>query len=240
MRYEYRDEDATGLETLSVLSSAHKLNHWMYDCISTYCKGEILEIGSGIGNISGFFIKENRSIILSDIRSNYRTIIKNKFNVGDQSVLDINIVHPDFNAAYSNFLEKFDSIICLNVIEHIEDDESAVSNMMKLLKAGGTLVVLVPAYTSLFNGLDINLQHYRRYTKNRLSLLMEKYGRIEKTFYFNAAGVAGWWISGTILRNKNIPEREVKLFNRFIPIFRLMDKITFHKIGLSVVCVLTK
>jgi len=240
MHFEYKDLDEEGLSVLDVISSADKFNEWMYETIAPNCTGTILEIGSGIGNISQFFIKENKSIFMSDIRSNYRNFIKHKFDLDDKRVIDINIADVDFKDKYSELLGKFDSVFCLNVIEHIQDDNSSVANMMQLLKAGGKLTVLVPAYHSLYNGLDKTLNHYRRYNKKSLLKLMSKYGILINVFYFNAVGILGWFVSGKLFKNKTILQGEMKLYNLFVPFIKLVDRLLFQKIGLSVICVIKK
>lgn len=238
--FEYKDIDHEGLEVLDVISSADNFNQWMYRTIAPFCTGDILEIGSGVGNISQYFIRKNQSIVLSDIRLNYRNIIKEKFGLADNRVLDIDIAHPDFERTYPELLGKFDSIFCLNVVEHIKDDNLAIKNMLKLLKNNGLLTVLVPAHQALYNGFDVTLEHFRRYNKKNLTALMTKHGRLVDVFYFNAMGILAWFISGNLFKHKSIPEGEMKLFNFLVPVFALIDKITFRKIGLSVICVVKK
>lgn len=238
--FEYKDLDQKGLEVLDVIASAGRFNQWMYQTIAPFCTGEILEIGSGVGNISQFFIRNNQSIVLSDIRLNYRTILKEKFGLDGQKVLEIDIAHPNFGQTYPELLGNFDSIFCLNVVEHIKDDELAIANMVRLLKPGGILTVLVPAHQALYNGFDVTLEHFRRYHKKSLTALMSKHGRLIDAFYFNAMGILAWFISGSLFKNKSIPEGEMKLFNHLVPVFALIDKMTFRKIGLSVICVVEK
>jgi 2-polyprenyl-3-methyl-5-hydroxy-6-metoxy-1,4-benzoquinol methylase len=240
MQFEYKDLDEEGLSVLDVISSADSFNRWMYETIVPFCPGTILEIGSGIGNISQFFIKENKSIFVSDIRLNYRNFIKNKFDLDGKRVIDIDIADVNFQNKYSDLLGKFDSVFCLNVVEHIEDDNISIANMMQLLKTGGKLTVLVPAYHWLYNGLDVTLNHYRRYNKKSLVKLMSKHGVVFDSFYFNAIGILGWFVSGKLFKNKTILQGEMKLYNSFVPLFKLVDRILFRKIGLSVVCVIKK
>ncbi len=240
MEFEYKDIDAEGLSILDVISNADKFNRWTYNTISPYCKGICLEVGSGVGNISQFFVAEKKPISLSDIRLNYREILKKKFSLSDDRVINLDIALPDFSLKHKALLGKFDSVFCLNVVEHIKDDKLAISNMMELLKPGGKLTVLVPAYQALYNGFDVTLEHYRRYNKNSLGKLMAPFGKIERLFYFNSVGTLGWYVSGKLFKNKSIPEGEMKLFNSLVPLFKLVDKLTFQKIGLSVICILEK
>lgn len=239
-KFEYKEVDSEGLEILDVISQAGKFNHWMYSTIRPYCSGRILEVGSGVGNISQFFVSEKADIVVSDIRENYREILKNKFKLPDSNVINIDIAHTAFEKEYAHLIGTFDSVFALNVVEHIEDDNLAISNMMKLLKKGGKLLVLVPAYQALYNGFDVTLEHYRRYNETNLTALMHKHGKPITSFYFNAIGIAGWWVSGSVMKNKSIPEGEMKLYNTLVPIFKIVDRVLFNKIGLSVICVIEK
>jgi 2-polyprenyl-3-methyl-5-hydroxy-6-metoxy-1,4-benzoquinol methylase len=233
-----KEIDLEGLSTLNVIEKADKFNKWMYQTINPYCKGEILEIGSGIGNISKFFVEDEKQIVLSDLRDNYCEILKEKFN---NRVLKIDLVHPDFEDEYASLLKNFDTIFALNVVEHIENDIEAIANCKKLLKKGGVLIILVPAYQWLFCNFDKELEHFRRYSKKNLeNIIQTNHFKIKQTFYFNGIGIFGWFLSGKILNKKTIPEGQMGLFNLLVPVFKLVDKMTFRKIGLSVICISIK
>jgi 2-polyprenyl-3-methyl-5-hydroxy-6-metoxy-1,4-benzoquinol methylase len=238
MKKGIKEVDLEGLVILNVIEKADSFNEWMYDIISPYCNGRILEVGSGIGNISNFFILDDKEIILSDLRENYCTILKGKYN---NPVLKIDLVHPNFDTEYHFLVETFDSVFALNVIEHIENDVLAIANCKKLLKKEGVLLILVPAYQWLFNNFDKELEHFRRYNDEKLeNILKINQLKIIKTFSFNVIGILGWFLSGNILKKKTIPEGQMGLFNLLVPIFKFVDKITFRKIGLSVICISIK
>lgn len=239
MKKEIKEIDLEGLVTLNVIEKADHFNEWMYNTISPNCNGRILEIGSGIGNISQFFIRDKKEIVLSDLRDNYCEIIKQKYT--NNEVIKIDLVHNDFENEYKNLTGTFDAVFALNVVEHIEDDVLAIANCKKLLKTGGKLTILVPAYQFLFCDFDVELEHYRRYTKKPLIKIMKANDlKIHKTFYFNFIGILGWFFTGKILKKKTIPEGQMGLFNLLVPIFKLADFLTFRKIGLSVICVSEK
>jgi len=235
--FEYREIDKEGWETLDAIAAADKFNQWMYQTIKPYCSGKILEIGSGIGNISKFFVDDKANITLSDIRPVYCDVLKKKFP-GADDVIEMNLTHPSFDTAYSQFIGKYDTVFALNVVEHIKDDEMAVKNCHKLLKPKGSLVILVPAYADLYNRFDRELEHFRRYTDKRLNnLLVSGNFTIQHSQYFNFMGIPGWYISGKLQKNKTIPKGQMSLYNKFVPVFKLVDKLLFNKVGLSVISV---
>ncbi|CAH8284671.1 methyltransferase family protein [Mariniflexile fucanivorans] len=239
-KIKFEEEDVSGAITLDIISKADKFNQWMYQTIKPFCKGQILEIGSGIGNISNFFIKDNYDIFLSDIRASYCLELEKKFNAF-QNFLGaeiIDLTDPDFDKKYAKHLQKYDTVFALNVVEHIYEDELAIQNCHKLLTENGNAIILVPSYQSLFNQFDGELGHYRRYNKASLTNVFSKsnFELIHKQ-YFNFIGIFGWYISGKILNKKTIPKEQMKLYNTLVPVIKIIDKSIFNTMGLSTIIV---
>lgn len=236
--FEFKAIDQEGLETLEAISQAYRFNNWMYKTIAPYCSGKILEIGSGIGNISKQFINNNQRLTVSDIRDNYCNYLRHNYSENVDDIKNINIVDKDFDTKHADIFGKFDSIFALNIVEHVKDDVLAIKNCKKLLKDGGNLIILVPAYQSLYNNFDKELEHYRRYTLKSLSNLftINTINIIHKQ-YFNFFAIFGWWFSGAILRKKTIPEGQMKIYDMLVPVFRLIDKIILNKAGISAIVV---
>lgn len=236
--FTFKESDKEGAETLDSVSSAPLFNKWMFETIQPFCKGRILEIGSGTGNISSFFLDQGRDLVLSDIRKEYCDKLIEKFPAHKENIFLIDLANPEFTEAYPQFLEKFDTVFALNVVEHIKEDGQALANCKKLLKPGGRVVILVPAFEMLYNSLDHELCHYRRYTKGSLkSLLIKQDFEVQKTFYFNVMGIAGWLFSGKIMKEKTLSKGKMSLYNKLMPFNRLLDKLTFNQIGLSVISI---
>src|SRR5215831_3313126 len=215
--------DKVGYHSLKIVGVANDFNRWMYDTIAPFCHGNILEIGSGIGNISKFFFENGKTITLSDIDDFYVQELKKMFSKSD--VLSINLVHENFRTEYAYLFNKFDTVFFLNVLEHISEDESAIENCKLLLRQGGAMVILVPAYSFLFSKMDKELNHYRRYTSKRLAALLAKKNLyVQKAFYFNAFGIIGW-AYGKVFGLGSIPLGDMKLFNKLVPVARFTDKL---------------
>ena len=238
--FEFKSIDEEGMETLEVVAEAENFNSWMYNTILPYCSGNILEIGSGIGNISNYFLQNNHTITLSDIRDNYCSVLRKKYgdNPNLKDVVKLDIVDPDFDTKYSKLIGTFDSIYAMNIVEHVKDDELAIANCKKLLKPNGNLIILVPAYQKLYNVFDEELEHYRRYNQKSLDkLFISNDLNIIHRQYFNFIGMFGWWFSGSILKKKTIPGGQMKLYNALVGIFKIIDKVMLNKMGLSVITV---
>ncbi|MEM7655469.1 MAG: class I SAM-dependent methyltransferase [Bacteroidota bacterium] len=240
-KFAYKELDQEGLETLQTIASADRFNQWMYETVAAELKpGNVLEVGSGIGNISQCFLENGYQLCLSDIRENYCGYLEEHFSKYEtlEDIVQLDLVHPEFETEYADYLGSFDNVYALNVIEHIEDDVLALANCQKLLKPEGRLVILVPAYEWLYNQFDKNLFHFRRYTRKTMTEAFRKSGaKVLRSFHFNFIGIAGWFVSGSLMKKDTIPGGQMKLYNTLVPIFRLIDKVIFRLMGLSVIVV---
>lgn len=237
---KFNETDPIGAQTLEVISTASAFNEWTYQRIRPFCQGEILEIGSGVGNISRYFLEEGHNIHLSDIRSHYCQVLEERFGgvSNCQGITQMDWAAPDFEERYPSLLGRFDTVFSLNVLEHIHQDSLALQNARRLLQPQGRLLILVPSYQWLYNQLDYHLDHYRRYTIHHLGELMQTQGFcIVNRQYFNFMGIFAWFISGYLQGNQQIPAGQMRLYNTFVPFFKIMDQLLFKKIGLSTIVV---
>jgi len=246
-----------GSATLERMADAPAYNRWTYDRISRWIGPRVLEVGAGIGNLSQFFIDRER-VVLTDVESDYREQLWRRFGeqregqrrksqrpVGvdrrsgtDRRALNVQVVEMSLPHVPDELVgEKFSTIICLNVLEHVEDDLASLRTMRELLEPKGRLILLVPALQSLFGSLDIELGHWRRYAPKTLESLFAESG-LETIHmeYFNLVGTLGWWWSGRVRRRKLIPKGPLKLFDLLVPIFRLERLIPF-RCGLSLISI---
>jgi SAM-dependent methyltransferase len=189
-----KSEHDFGLNALERMAEAPRFNEWMYEVISPYLQGKILEIGSGIGNLSTYFIENKKCIWLSDYDKHYINLLRERFGtLLSTDVLQIDLSDPLFKEENQNLENSFDAVFLLNVLEHIDNDYRAVEYCKFLLRPGGDLLILVPAYPFLFSKMDKLLGHFRRYTVASLNnVIRENDLEIEKTFHFNTLGIAGW------------------------------------------------
>jgi len=234
--FERMTLDPIGMNTLELIARATQFNQWMYNEIKPFLKGDLLEIGSGIGNISQYIISDGFRITLSDYNTEYYELLGRRFtgNSNVQAVLQIDLLLSDFSDKHVLLKEKFDSIILLNVIEHIGDDSKAIENCRYLLKPGGHLIVLAPAYQWLYCRFDKELGHYRRYSLTKMKNLVKAHLEIISARHFNCLGIFGWVLFGKFLRKKALGG-EMNSFDRLVPLAKILDKLVFKTIGLSVI-----
>lgn len=236
----FHESDPTGFITLERFAAATRFNRWMFDTIRSHCKGHVLEVGSGIGNISKLFLEQGFSLTVSDLRQEYCDYLKRHLgqNQALKEVASFDLADPAFAQRYPQLLEKFDTVVALNVIEHIENDGLALVNCRQLLKPGGQLIMLVPAYQVLYNKFDEELGHFRRYTARSQNALL-KYAGFEVIHqqYFNVVGILGWLLDGSLLKKRLIPRKQLMLFDKLMPVIRLADILSFRAFGLSTIAV---
>lgn len=232
--------DIHGHSTLDKLSKANRINAWIYKTIKPRLNGRIIEIGSGIGNISSFIAEDGHQLMITEANENYLEILNKKFDQAkfNTEILHLNLVDPEFDLKFQQLFKSFDTVIAINVMEHIVDDLNAFENAQKLLKQHGRFIVLVPNSESLFNKLDQSLGHIRRYDKTRIHSILNQIGmHQDEFFYFNTIGVVGWWISGNLFRHQTIPQFLVNVFECLIPYTSWLDKLFRNHFGLSIIVV---
>ena len=222
--------DKIGEQTLKIMKKADWYNNWLFSLIKPYLKGDILEVGAGLGNFTSLLAKREK-ITTIDINENYIAKLKKIVGTG---------------AGYGNietgeyFFENksFDSAICLNVIEHIKDDKRALRNINKLLEKKGKIIVLSPSHKWAYGTLDRNLGHERRYTKEELVEKFKNAGfNIVRVKYVNWLGLLGWYINGRLLKKKIIPKNQLGLFDKIARPILLFEKFVEPPFGLSILIV---
>lgn len=224
-----------GQDTLEVMSSANNYNAWSLSLFSKYLKGDILEIGGGIGNFTSLLTKYG-DVTSIEIEKSYLPKIRKRVKE------NVDVGFGDIEKGdYFFKRKKFDSIVILNVLEHIKDDDRAVANIFKLLKKKGHVCILVPAHSLLFSKMDKNLGHYKRYTKDNLNKLLIKNGfDIKETRYLNLLGAFGWFFSGRVLKKEAIPQNQLQVFDVLSKPMLYIERFVRPPFGLSVLTIATK
>ena len=247
--HDLRVGDVAGAETLDIMSAAPRYNRWQYDVIAPWIGKRVLEVGSGVGNMSEHIVAQQRElVVLTDIDEWYLQRLRKRFygyplaregerpdagrstaprvrrgdlpRKADQVVVD-SLTLPYEEAPARFKAHRLDTVIALNVVEHIEDDAGALRTMAGLLVPGGRAVILVPALQGILGSLDEELGHFRRYSRASLAAVFSAAGlRLERMFWYNRIGVFGWWLNGCVRRLKRIPIGQLRAFDRMVPILR--------------------
>lgn len=227
--------DKVGRHTLEVMRLASWYNDWLFSFVKPYLGKEVLEIGAGIGNFTGLLLQD-ASLWAIDINEEYVNKLNKEF--GREAKVGYGDVEK---GKYFFKKKKFDTVICMNVLEHIKNDDKALKNMYSLLKMGGTLLLLVPANQFAFGGLDENLGHIRRYSKKEIMEKLEDVGyRIRTIRFLNFFGIWGWFLNSKLIKKSLLPENQLRLFDKLCPPFLNLEKFIEPPLGLSIFIVAEK
>jgi glycosyltransferase involved in cell wall biosynthesis len=213
-----------GTITLRRMARLQSYNAWLDARYRHYIGQRVLEVGSGVGNQTMYFIDRER-VIASDVERHYLRELTAKF--GDRSNVRIASFRFPLTKAEADDLarERIDSIVCLNVLEHIQSDRAALADFARVLVPGGHLVLLVPSMPSLYGTLDIHLNHYRRYERAGLHRVVTEAGfAIDEMRYVNRPGVIGWWLNSRVLRRKVLPRQQLAAFRWIQPLLKLEER----------------
>lgn len=215
-------EDDRGGEILERLNRAPRFTRWMADVIQPYVGNRVLEIGAGIGNMSVHLMP--RPIYwATDVNSGYLDYLET-----------LQTTRPYMRVGYTDSMnldsfpagQRFDTIVCLNVIEHVRDDLGALRNFWNALDPGGRAIILVPQGPNLYGSLDKVLGHFRRYTVDGLTAVSKEAGfEVEQVLKFNRPGVPAWWLNGRILKRETFGLGQIRLLNLLTPLFRVLDPV---------------
>jgi len=216
-------EDEYGSHILIELERARQFNLWMGSTLRPYVGDRVLEIGAGIGNLTNQFIPREL-YVASDINPNYLHYLRSySFGKPYLRVKEIDAGDPDH---FRGLEGQFDTVLMINVLEHVPDEQQALSNLWSTLKPGGRAIILVPQNPALYGTLDEALEHRERYTAAGFEQSLAKAGfRVEQIFDFNRVSVPGWWLNGKLLRRRKFSRLQLKVLETIMPVLRRVDHI---------------
>ncbi len=217
---------------LKYFDKAKNFRKYQFNLIKKNIKGNIAEIGPGNGVFLKYYIKNSKNIYLYE-----PTVAFNK-NLKKNRLKKIKIINKKFRLK-KNF---FDTILYLDVIEHIDNDLIEIKNAYKSLKKGGRLIINVPAYQHLYSQFDRDIDHLRRYSKSDFIKILNKL-RIHRyqITYFDSIGYILSLLSKIFIQNyRSNFARKIKFWDTLIPISKLLDMIFVNSFGKSILVIIEK
>jgi len=213
---------------------------WQMSRFLPHLGRRILEIGCGVGGIIDLLPKKELILgvdideeVLAYAAERHRRREECRFERLDFSAL------RDDQARLASM--RFDTIVCINLLEHIEDDVAALEAMRAILVPGGILALLVPAHPALYGEYDKTDGHFRRYTKRELGEKVSRAGLTPAGLrHFNAAGAVGWWIKYKLLRSRVHGSTDFRLMNALLPILDPLERVIPPPFGLSLTTVVRR
>jgi len=229
-----QDNADPGYQTLLRLGRAERYNTWIFRQLAPHLGQRVLEIGAGIGNLTRYLVGRDL-VVASELEPRYLRILANTFEHHTRVQvlpLDLAAFEPAGLAEY-----RLDTVVCLNVLEHVEDDRQALRRLADTLVPGGRLVLLVPAHRWLYGAIDGAIHHYRRYERSELIARLREAGlQVEHVSFFNRLGVVGWYVNSVLLRRTRVPGLQLRLQNLLVPLLRAEAALRLP-FGLSLIAV---
>jgi hypothetical protein len=221
-------------EELEIFKNALNWRNYWSIFIHPHVKGKVLEVGSGIGTITEHLKSTNYSTWIC-LEPDFSLIPKpNEWQYRNVHSL----------CGTSRIIKKiphFDTVLFIDVIEHISDDAGELKRICETLKIGGSVIILAPAFNHIYSKFDKSVGHYRRYSKKDLSDILPNNLLIEKFVYIDSLGYFISIINKFISRNSVPSFFHISFWDRIlIPISIILDKLINYSFGKTVILVATK
>jgi SAM-dependent methyltransferase len=225
--------NATGRDLEQGGADQPRYRRYQLELISPHCGNTVLEVGAGLGEFAAGFTGLDRLVVtdadpgavelLAERFADRPEVEARQLALGDEFSLD----------------KPVDSVIAINVLEHIEDDAGALRSLAELVVPGGTIVLWVPGYQQLYGEFDRRVGHVRRYTPATVSDAVLRAGlQVELAKPVNLLGGIAWWAAvrrgGSTTPNPKL----VAIYDRFVvPVTRAVEKRVRVPFGQTVLCV---
>jgi 2-polyprenyl-3-methyl-5-hydroxy-6-metoxy-1,4-benzoquinol methylase len=230
----FGEADQELVATLESLDGAHRYAEWIYGLAKPHLGPEILDVGAGHGTFSALFAADGH-VVASEMSAQSAERLRTRF--ADDPRVEVR------NAALAEVVtgQSYDSVVLINVLEHIEDDGLALKQIASALKPGGRVILWVPAFSQLYSDFDRRVGHYRRYRIKGLIQKVEAAGfSVNDARYVNSLGAVAWWVLVKEMRRVPTTGTLVQIYDQlFVPVLRRLEAGRRPPIGQSVFCVAT-
>jgi SAM-dependent methyltransferase len=228
----------TGRGVLNTHTGTPNYVQWITRIIRPHLGDTVLEIGAGMGTLSGRLMARRLRYVAAENDELNLHALRNRFlKTPSVEVIELD---PEKSADYEKLGESFDTVLCLNLLEYVEDPAAAVRNIASVLRPGGKVVVLVPQNPGLFSVLDKSLGLKRRFSARDVEEILADNGlAVTDSTQVNKVSALAWLVQGRVFRRKRLGKPMLKVFDKTMWLWRMLDKALPWK-GLSLVVVATK
>ncbi len=220
---------------LDSLAEAKNYYAWVLKQFEPYLGATVVEVGAGIGTFSDFILSVPRVKKLIAVEP-----AANTFPHLDARFANDPRVHTA-RGYLSDHFESIaaDSVVAVNVLEHIADHQAVLEQARHAVNPGGSLLLFVPALPAIYGTLDTAFEHERRYTKRSLRCVIEAAGwRVERINYMNLPGIFAWFLAGRILRKTHIAGDETRTYDRLvIPWLARIESVVTAPVGSNLIAI---
>jgi len=226
------------LEAMSFAVNYHK---WILEEFRPFLGKKLVEVGAGTGSFSEMLLQEKpENLALIEPSEMFKFLEQNISQFESETA--VNYYNSIFSEAADEFGERPDTIIYVNVLEHIENDTAELKKVYETLEMGGHCLIFVPAFMSLYGAFDEKVGHFRRYTKHELEEKAKSAGfKIVKSKYFDFVGILPWYIKYKLLKSDSLESGAVTAYDKFaIPVTKQFERLLRFPAGKNVLTVLKK
>jgi SAM-dependent methyltransferase len=215
--------DDPGYTTLRRLRPARRYHEWLWSQFAPYVGDRVLELDGGVGSFTDFLRNRDR-VVVTEHTPQYLALLRSRFrHHPNVAVHDIDWQQPDLSALRG---ERFDTIICRNVLERLSDDGAALATLAGLLAPGGRLLLQAPAMPELYGSIDRSLGHHRRYARESLTAQLAAHGlAAEEARYINLPAAVAWYVYTRLLGRSRTPSVQGRVNSLLVPWLRLERRL---------------
>jgi SAM-dependent methyltransferase len=220
---------------LEAVAGAKNYYKWIVERFAPFLGRCVVEVGAGLGTFAEFIIASPgvESLLCVEPAENVFPALAERFN-SDKRIRTVR-----GNIEQVELSDAADSVVAVNVLEHVEDDEEFLRAAAKIVVPGGHLLLFVPAHQFLYGSLDAAFDHYRRYSKAGLSSVVSRAGwELVRIYNVNIAGILPWLIAGKILRSTTLGHWQMWIFDRLvIPVIKRVESVREPFVGQSLLVI---
>lgn len=227
------------------MGKARRYYRYSLGKVEDYLGDRVVEVGCGWGIYTKLMIEKGRTVLANEIDEECLEYCRSEFKGDRVSFIHGDINQPDCHEIIAEF--KPDSILMMQVLEHVRDDLKLLETLAGLSQPCTRLILFVPAFPSLYGPMDREAGHFRRYTRNSLGKCVSQAGwSVIDSSYCNPIGGIGWWINNRLLSrwtklNADHINSQIVFFDKFVlPLSKLLDPLTKKLFGQGLVLIATK
>lgn len=230
-------QDDYAAEDLEIVREARRYAAHVFGLLRSHVGARVLEVGCGIGTMTRRLLETAESVVAIEPNQTCAAIARRE--IGDHPRFELRVCHLEECDPGELASRRFDTVLCVNVLEHIEDDVAALRAFGDIVGPAGRVVVFVPAVQAVYGALDAALGHHRRYSKRSLDTAFTKAGLdVTALRYSNPVGLLGWGFGTYVTRSTRHSPLQIRLFESLVAPWALpIDRIIPPPIGLSLVAV---
>jgi glycosyltransferase involved in cell wall biosynthesis/phospholipid N-methyltransferase len=230
---EFEEADAELVATLDNLDDAHNYRDWVFSHIEPYLGDEVLEIGAGHGTFTELLAGGGRQVTATELSPRAVAELDQRF----AAAANVRAVHGDVLAGAAD--RSYDTVVMVNVLEHIEDDVAALEAIYATMRPDGHLLLYVPALRALYSEFDRRIGHHRRYKRSTLATVVSRAGfEVLDIRYVNSLGALAWWAFTKKLGRTPTEGWSVRAYDRYaVGVLRRLESKRPPRVGQSLICV---